>query len=61
LLAVVVVAFSIVWPYTKNIILLLAWYWPLTERTRTQILLWLRRLGKYALVDVYVSPVQLYL
>jgi hypothetical protein len=61
LLAVVVVAFSIVWPYTKNIILLLAWYWPMTERTRTQILLWLRRLGKYALVDVYVSPVQLYL
>jgi hypothetical protein len=54
LLAVIVVAFSLVWPYTKNVILMFAWYWPMTEHSRTQILLWLRRLGKYTLIDVYV-------
>ena len=55
LLAVVVVAFSFVWPYTKNVILMFAWYMPLSERSRSQVLLWLRRLGKYTLTDVYVS------
>ena len=53
-LAVIVVLFSGIWPYTKNIILALAWYLPLTVQRRSSILLWLRRLGKYTLVDVYV-------
>ena len=54
LLAVIVVLFSFIWPYTKNIILMLAWYLPLSLQTRSSVLRWLRRLGKYTLVDVYV-------
>ena len=55
LLAVIVVLFSGIWPYAKNIILLLAWYLPLTVQQRDRVLTWLRRLGKYTLVDIYVS------
>ena len=53
-LAVIVVAFSGIWPYAKNIILMLAWYLPLTTKQRSTILTLLRRLGKYTLVDVHI-------
>lgn len=55
LLAVIVIIFSFIWPYTKNIILMFAWYLPLSMKNRSIVLRWLRRLGKYTLVDVYVS------
>lgn len=55
LLAVIVVIFSGMWPYTKNIILALAWYLPLSVQRRDWVMMWLRRLGKYTLVDIYVS------
>ena len=54
LLAVIVVVFSGAWPYIKNLILMLAWYLPLTNKRRSWVLKWLRRLGKYTLVDIYV-------
>jgi len=55
LVAVIIVLFSGIWPYAKNIILMLVWYMPMTAQGRLSALKWLRRLGKYTLVDVYVS------
>jgi hypothetical protein len=55
LLAVIVVVFSGIWPYTKNVILALAWYLPLSVQRRDWVMMWLRRLGKYTLIDIYVS------
>lgn len=57
LLAVIVFMFSGLWPYVKNAILLATWYLPLTEQRRDRTLLWLRRVGKYTLVDIYVRAV----
>lgn len=54
LLAFLVVIFSGIWPYLKNFLLMLAWITPSTA-TRAAILKWLKRLGKYTLVDMYVS------
>jgi hypothetical protein len=55
LLAVIVVLFSGVWPYAKNIVLMFVWFLPMKETRRSSLLLWLRRLGKYTLIDIYVS------
>mmetsp|Transcript_346 Transcript_346/g.745 ORF Transcript_346/g.745 Transcript_346/m.745 type:complete len:594 (+) Transcript_346:121-1902(+) len=53
LLAVIVVLFSGIWPYAKNIILLIVWYLPMSENVQTSTILWLSRLSKYTLVDVF--------
>ena len=53
LLAVIIVLFSGIWPYLKNIILVIIWYTPATVETQTSTLLWLSRLSKYTLVDVF--------
>ena len=52
-LAVVIVLFSGIWPYVKNIILVIVWYMPMNVKVQTSILLWLSRLSKYTLVDVF--------
>ena len=52
-LAIVIVLFSGIWPYVKNIILVIVWYMPMTIKMQTSILLWLSRLSKYTLVDVF--------
>ncbi len=52
-LAVVIVLFSGIWPYIKNVILVIVWYMPMTIKIQTSILLWLSRLSKYTLVDVF--------
>ena len=46
-LAIVIVLFSGIWPYVKNIILVIVWYMPMTIKMQTSILLWLSRLSKY--------------
>ena len=51
-LALIVVVCSGVWPYTKNILLCLAWFAPLTPRARGQLLAWTNRFGRWGLVDV---------
>lgn len=61
LLAIIVMIFSGIWPYTKNVILAVAWCVPMTTARRDWILTQLRRLGKYTLVDVYVSQNAKYL
>jgi hypothetical protein len=52
-LAFLIVVFSGIWPYAKNLILIYAWYAPLTVEKRTSVLTWLLRLSKYTLVDVF--------
>jgi hypothetical protein len=52
-LAVIIVLFSGIWPYIKNIILVIVWYMPMTVEVQTSTLLWLSRLSKYTLVDVF--------
>mmetsp|Transcript_20880 Transcript_20880/g.29909 ORF Transcript_20880/g.29909 Transcript_20880/m.29909 type:complete len:621 (+) Transcript_20880:388-2250(+) len=52
-LAIIIVLFSGIWPYVKNIILVVVWYMPMTIKMQTSILLWLSRLSKYTLVDVF--------
>lgn len=53
LLAVIVVLFSGIWPYAKNIILIIVWYLPMSENAQTSTILWLSRLSKFTLVDVF--------
>lgn len=53
LLAVIIVLFSGIWPYLKNIILIVIWYTPSSVETQSATLLWLSRLSKYTLVDVF--------
>eukprot|EP00529_Nitzschia_sp_RCC80_P006024 CAMPEP_0113504538 /NCGR_PEP_ID=MMETSP0014_2-20120614/34768_1 /TAXON_ID=2857 /ORGANISM="Nitzschia sp." /LENGTH=995 /DNA_ID=CAMNT_0000399653 /DNA_START=443 /DNA_END=3430 /DNA_ORIENTATION=- /assembly_acc=CAM_ASM_000159 len=52
-LALLIVIFSGIWPYAKNLILIFAWYAPLSVERRDSILTWLLRLSKYTLVDVF--------
>ena len=42
-----------VWPYTKTLLMMLCWYYPMTAARRGYGLLWLARLGRWSLVDVY--------
>ena len=53
LLAVIVVLFSGIWPYAKNIILVIVWYTPMSMKRQSEIIVWLSRLSKYTLVDVF--------
>mmetsp|Transcript_35984 Transcript_35984/g.61382 ORF Transcript_35984/g.61382 Transcript_35984/m.61382 type:complete len:556 (-) Transcript_35984:93-1760(-) len=53
MLSVIIVFFSGVWPYAKNVLLLVIWYVPMTVKAQTSGLLWLARLSKYTLVDVF--------
>lgn len=76
LLALIVVLFSGVWPYTKNLLMCYIWYYNIPTSTTTKngndtdvdstdlslkmfrqrhaMILWLKRLGKWSLVDVYI-------
>lgn len=53
LLAIIIVLFSGIWPYAKNIILVIVWYTPMSVRRQSEIIVWLSRLSKYTLVDVF--------
>merc|ERR1719263_2168181 len=46
--------FSGIWPYLKNVILAIVWYIPMSAESQTSVLLWLSRLSKYTLVDVFL-------
>ncbi|KAL3802371.1 hypothetical protein HJC23_007196 [Cyclotella cryptica] len=59
LLAVIVVVFSGIWPYTKSIVLVIVWYLPMSSNKQASILLWLARLSSYTLVDVFAVIVVL--
>ena len=53
LLAIIIVLFSGIWPYAKNIILIIVWYTPMKRCHQESVILWLSRLSKYTLVDVF--------
>lgn len=53
LLAVIIVLFSGLWPYVKSIILIVVWFYPATMESQQMALLWLARLSKYTLVDIF--------
>ena len=53
ILAIIIVLFSGIWPYAKNIILVIVWYTPMSKKRQSEIILWLSRLSKYTLVDVF--------
>ncbi|GBG27997.1 Hypothetical Protein FCC1311_042202 [Hondaea fermentalgiana] len=52
-IAVVILICSGIWPYTKNIIMFVAWFVPMTAATRSSILKNLTRLAKWSMVDVF--------
>ena len=79
LLALIVVLFSGIWPYTKNLLMCYIWYYNIPTTTTTKnndtdtdnddnstdramkmyrqrhaMILWLKRLGKWSFVDVYI-------
>eukprot|EP00584_Thalassiosira_punctigera_P024525 CAMPEP_0172548162 /NCGR_PEP_ID=MMETSP1067-20121228/17531_1 /TAXON_ID=265564 ORGANISM="Thalassiosira punctigera, Strain Tpunct2005C2" /NCGR_SAMPLE_ID=MMETSP1067 /ASSEMBLY_ACC=CAM_ASM_000444 /LENGTH=1499 /DNA_ID=CAMNT_0013335357 /DNA_START=220 /DNA_END=4719 /DNA_ORIENTATION=- len=56
-LAILIVIFSGVWPYTKLLITLFIWFAPpkwLSSKRRGSLLHWLDVLGKWSMVDVFV-------
>ena len=55
LLAVIIVCFSGLWPYIKSLIVLILWFIPIKSGStkHATALLWLARLSKYTLVDVF--------
>ena len=57
LLAIVIAAFSIVFPIIKLASLILIWFLPLSKELRQRILTWLEILGKWSMLDVFVVAV----
>jgi len=53
-LVIILVCLSGVWPYLKNVIMMVAWFVPMTSSQRSSLLQWLTRLAKWSLVDVFV-------
>jgi len=39
---------------SENVILAIVWYIPMSVESQTSVLLWLSRLSKYTLVDVFL-------
>ncbi len=58
-LASVIFFFSIVFPIAKLAILFVTWFTPLKENDRKQILLFLGLLGKWSMLDVFVTAIML--
>jgi hypothetical protein len=52
-LSVVIFTASFLWPYTKDAIMMVVWFRPMTHARRDHALLWLARLGRWSLVDVF--------
>ena len=53
LLAVFVAVASGIWPHTKNVLMSIAWFAPVSKQSRENILVALAYLGKWSLVDVF--------
>ena len=53
-LVIIIVCLSGIWPYLKNVIMMVAWFVPMTTKQRSSLLQWLTRLAKWSLVDVFV-------
>lgn len=56
-LAILIAAFSGIWPYVKLIMMLLCWILPpskISIKRREKILIFLDTVGKYSLIDGYM-------
>lgn len=56
-LAILILIFSVIWPYTKSLMTLVIWFLPPTKlpmSRRGAILLWLDWLAKWSMVDIFV-------
>eukprot|EP00980_Cylindrotheca_fusiformis_P014861 scaffold4056_cov115-Cylindrotheca_fusiformis.AAC.5 len=61
-LAILILLFSGIWPYTKQLITLALWFMPPTRCSvtrRESILLWLDCLGKWSMIDIFVLVISI--
>lgn len=61
-LAIMILMFSGLWPYTKQLAVLLLWFAPpriVSVGKRESIFIWLDRLGKWSFVDIFVRKLSL--
>jgi len=61
-LAIIILIFSGIWPYTKQLMTLALWFLPpsrLPVSKRESIFLWLDRLGKWSMIDIFVLVVSI--
>jgi len=59
-LAILILVFSGVWPYTKQILTLILWFLPtswMSISTRGTYLIWIDRLAKWSMIDIFVIVV----
>jgi hypothetical protein len=52
-LSVVIFVASFLWPYAKDMVMMIVWFRPMTHARRDACLNWLARLGRWSLVDVF--------
>ncbi len=57
ILALIIFFFSIVFPTAKLVILFWIWAFPLADERRKQTIYWLKVLGKWSMLDVFVVAV----
>ena len=56
-LAILILVFSGIWPYTKQLAVLILWFTPtrfISVSMRESVFIWLDRLGKWSFVDIFV-------
>ena len=53
-LAVILLVFSILFPFTKLAVLMSLWVGRFTDAQRQDVLKWLERLGRWSMLDVFV-------
>ena len=61
-LAVLILVFSGIWPYTKSLLTLCVWFLPpskLTVSRRGTILMWLDMLAKWSMIDIFVLVISI--
>jgi uncharacterized paraquat-inducible protein A len=61
-LAVMILIFSGIWPYTKQLMTLALWFLPPTSLSisrRGSILLWLDWLAKWSMIDIFVLVISI--
>merc|ERR1712166_1546801 len=61
-LAILILVFSGIWPYTKQLMTLALWFTPTSWvpiSRRGSILIWLDRLAKWSMIDIFVLIISL--
>lgn len=61
ILAGVIFFFSVVFPMAKLVSLWMVWFMPLTTPRRAGVLVWLERLGRWSMLDVFIVAIMIVL